>query len=291
MTDWDDVLRHPGPPGTDDLADWFDRIADWLLNGCVWVVGGQPLRMTEVEVYYHGAGHPDPFAHRDPVQRAFGRWYFHRTGGTYRGGSFKGVDLTFGDGAAYAGVLVRGVEAPDGTRIDGPSVTVDALIARTGSAGVAGLAAAVGERVAWAEDNPLLLRTEAGLPARPVLRTARVGLSLKRAGANPEFPRYLMRPYRYVADPRRTAKGKVHMVLALYARGVPAEEITRQTGCPRAAVGRYITAYEEGRREADFGAHVGRDLSPADVCRLHGAWAAAFAGPSTESSTRIRERE
>ena len=276
MTDWDDVLRHPGPPGTDDLAVWFDRIADRLLNGCVWVVGGQSLRMTEVEVYYHSPGHPDPFAHRDPVQREFGRWYFHRTGGTYRGGSFKGVDLTFGDGAAYAGVLVRGVEAPDGTRIDGPSLTVDTLLARTGSTGVAGLAAAVGERPAWADDNPLMLRAEPGLPARPVLRTARVGLSLKRAGTNSDFPGYLMRPYRYVADARRTAKGKAHMVLALHSQGVPADEIVRRTGCPRTAVGRYLAAYAAGRQESDFGPYIGRDLSTADICQLHGAWAATY---------------
>ena len=64
----------------------------------------------EVEVYYHAADHPDPFAHRDPAQLHVGRWYFHRTGGTYRGGSFKGLDLAFGGSAAHAGVLIRGIE-------------------------------------------------------------------------------------------------------------------------------------------------------------------------------------
>jgi hypothetical protein len=28
---------------------------------------GEPHRLVEVEFYYHGEGHPDPFAHRDPL--------------------------------------------------------------------------------------------------------------------------------------------------------------------------------------------------------------------------------
>jgi hypothetical protein len=287
MPGWEDLLRKPELlPEGDNLDGWFGRIAERLLNGSTWVIGREPHRFMEVEFYYYGAGHPDTFAHRDPLQRECGRWYFHRSGGVYRSGSFKGIDLTFGDGTAYGGVLIRGLEAADGTLIDGPSLTVDTLLDRTGATGVAQLDNAVGRRAAWEAGNPLLLREEAGLPARAILRTARVGLSLKKSKQAPEPPRYILRPYRYLADPRRTAKGKPHMVLALHARGVPPEEIQKQTGCPRAAVGRYLADFEAGRQQPDFGPYYGKDLSPKELCRLHGTWYANFGAPQTPNEAQ-----
>jgi hypothetical protein len=97
MSVWLSLLQRP-----DDFCDggpaaaWFDRIAAELINRSNPVVNGAPHRLAEVEFYYHGAGHRDPFAHRDPLQLESGRWYFHRAGGAYRSGSFKGLDLTFG---------------------------------------------------------------------------------------------------------------------------------------------------------------------------------------------------
>lgn len=85
-------------------------------------------------MYYSGGTHPDLFAHRDPVQLEDGRWYFHRTRGECRGGSFKGLDIALGDGTAYFGILIRAVAKPDGTLLDGPCVTVDHLLARTNTA-------------------------------------------------------------------------------------------------------------------------------------------------------------
>ncbi|MFO0929741.1 MAG: hypothetical protein U0736_22415 [Gemmataceae bacterium] len=122
------------PPGVDAprVARWFAAIAERLLGGSRLVVAGVAHRLTEVEFYYHGGTHLDPFAHRDPVQRHTGRWYFHRTGGTLRGGSFKGLDLTFAGADAFGGILIRGVEPEGGALIDGPSRTVDHLLHMTG---------------------------------------------------------------------------------------------------------------------------------------------------------------
>ena len=113
-----------------DFAAWFADIANRLLNECAFMVAGARYRIAEVEMYYAGDAHADPFSHRDPLQREAGRWYFHRTGGTYRGGTFKGLDLTLGDGAAYFGILIRTVISPAGMVICGPSLTVDLLLAR-----------------------------------------------------------------------------------------------------------------------------------------------------------------
>src|ERR1700730_3426370 len=95
---WPSLFQRPEPfLGEETAAAWFPRLADCLLNGSLLVIGNKTPRFTEVEVYYHSPGHADPFSHRDPVTQQCGRWYFHRSSGTYRSGSFKGLDLAFGD--------------------------------------------------------------------------------------------------------------------------------------------------------------------------------------------------
>jgi hypothetical protein len=113
---------------------------------------------------------------------------------------------------------------------------------------------------------------EAALEPRTLYRSARVGLSLKRSPKAPEPPRFVMRPYRFLTQPRKTAKGKLHTVLALHCRGVAPEAIQQLTGCPLKTVQRYIADFEAGRQQADFGPYYGIDLGPKELARLHGTW-------------------
>jgi hypothetical protein len=277
MSSWDILLQQPEAlRGSDDLADWFTQIGSQLLTGCRLLVAGQPHRFTEVEFYDCGPGHPDPFTHKDPLQRERGRWYFHRTRGVYRGGSFKGFDLTFGEGQAFGGVLIRGLERPDGTLIDGPSLCVDHLLARTGAGDVASLDRAIAGRVAWDPDSPLALREESAAEERRLFRSARVGLSLRRVRPSSptaaDMTRYIMRPYRYLSEPRRISKGKLYLVLALYAGGVNPDDLPGLTGCPAKTVQRYIGDFEAGRLAADFAPYFGKELGPQDLARLYGTW-------------------
>lgn len=268
--------RPPGVTAGPHFAAWFADLAGRLLNGVDLLVVGDPYRVAEVEMYYHDAAHPDPFTHRDPVQRESGRWYFHRTGGAYRGGSFKGVDLTFGDGRATFGVLVRTVVAPDGTLIDGPSLTVDHVLARTKAAGVAELDARIAGRSIWDESSPLAVRTVTTPRTAEVISTSRIGLSLKRTHT-PDALRFVMRPYRYLTEPRRVTKGRPQTVVALHERGLDAAAVRAVTGVPAKTIDRYLAAYAAGAAVRDFTGYVGRDLTPADRCRLLGTWAAHFA--------------
>jgi hypothetical protein len=268
MSAWPSLFRKPDDPGA--LAEWFARIAERLLNGSRLVVGRQQYRLVEIEFYYWSKEHSDPFTHRDPIQFGIGRWYFHRTHGVYRGGSFKGLDLTFGDAQASGGILFRGMETPEGALIDGPSRCVDHLLDAAGAATVAELDRAVNERLAWEDGNLLILEMTDALENRAIFRSQRVGLLLKRAAARSEGPRFLMRPYRYLSQPRRTKKGKLHLVLALHAQGAGIDDIQRSTNCPRRVVQRYIAYFEGGRKEVDFTPYLGKDLGPAELCKLYG---------------------
>ena len=277
--DWPALFVPPDPLTDATAAAWFDLIAAHLLTRARLVVGGQPHRFTELEMYYHGPGLEDPFAHRDPNQLCLGRWYFHRTGGTYRGGSFKGMDLAFGGGAAFAGVLVRGLRKPDGTALDGPSVTVDHLLTTAGHRTVALLDAACGPSAAWQPGHTLGLVAEEA-EDRPVFKCARVGLSLKKRKPRPDDPAFgvLFRRYRYLADPTRTAKGKALMAFALLADGKSVAEVSAATGSPVSAVTRYAADHAAGMTETDPTPYYGKDWTTAELCRLHGLWHATHGG-------------
>ncbi len=267
MSDWPMLLRKREP-----VDDWFTRMAERLLNGSRLVVARRPLRLVEIEFYYWSKTHPDPFTHRDPIQFDIGHWYFHRTHGVYRGGSFKGLDLTFGHGDASGGILIRGMETPEGGLIDGPSLCVDHLLDATGAATVAELDRAIDKRLAWEDKNPLRLEAMDEREKRPLFRSPRVGLMLRKVAARTEATRFVMRPYRYLTEPRRTKKGKLHLVLALHAQGIDPSEIQRLTNCPRRTIERYIVYFERGRKEADFAPYFGIDLGPAELCKLYGVW-------------------
>ncbi len=256
----------------------FAAIADRLLVGCALQVAGAPYRLREIEFYYQDEAHHDPFAHGDPLQRTSGRWYFHREGGSYRGGSFKGLDVCFGPVGPFGGILIRTLEAPDGTVINGCSLCVDHLLEKTGHPDVASLDGVLGERAVWDRSAPLhLAPIEAG-PERPtVLATARVGLTLKMMARYPTMPQYIFARYRFLTDPS-IKKGKVHSVIALHQRGLSVPEIRALTRSPGKTIERYLTAYREGLALEGFTSFRGRSLKTEDLCRLHGAWHSAFDG-------------
>ena len=272
-----EVGRRPAVVAAEgQFAGWFAALADHLLNCTDLLVAGRVYRMAEVEAYYFGPDHPDPFTHKDAVQREFGRWYFHRTAGEYRGGSFKGVDLTFGDGRGTFGVLVRSVVAPDGTLIDGPSLTVDHVLKQTDTTSVAELDRVIGGRPVWDATSPLAVRESKERRAAEVVTTARVGLTLRRSRGKPDAPRFVMRPYRHLTEPRRITKGKPQTVLALHVVGHDVASTQAKTGVARRVIDKYVTDFAVGECESSFDPYLGKELSAADLCKLIGTWTAHF---------------
>jgi hypothetical protein len=202
---WTSEMRALLPPPdapADAFPAAFDRIAALMLQRVSWHVAGQRHRFEEIEVYYRGGAHDDPFVHGDPRQSTFGQWYFHRTGGTLRGGTFKGLDLTFGGPGVAAGILVRGVSDANGVRIHGPCRVVHHLLACCGVQTVAELDARwhAGAEPDPAEDGPSFLTVEGVARAVAVYASPRVGLTLKR-GDTPARRDFLARPYRFSTQP------------------------------------------------------------------------------------------
>lgn len=253
-------------------AAWFGEVASFLLNRCDFVVAGEKYGFAELEAYYSGGTHPDLFAHRDPVQLEDGRWYFHKTRGEYRGGSFKGLDIALGDGSAYFGLLIRTVVTPDDTLIDGPSLMVDHLLAKTKTASVAALDGLINGRKVWDPTSPLHIAESEVPRGAPVWACSRVGLSLKKAHGKADAPRFVGRAYRFLTEPARISKGRPHLILALHRAGHDAAAITALTGVAKKTVERYLADFALGAAAEDFEGYIGKDLGTADLCRLIGTW-------------------
>lgn len=275
------VLRGPATYPFDhatDHATWFRTIANALVRGTLWV-GERPHTLVEIEFYYSHpeSDHVDPYVHGDPIQRGCATWYLHRQGTSYRGGSYKGIDLTFGPSDALGGILIRSLRTPEGELVCGSSLCVDHLLAQTGHASVDALARALGERSIEDPSSPLRIETSDDAAPLELWATARVGLTLKRLATHPTMLDYLARPYRATTVTRELTKGRVQLVVALHGEGHCASAIAERVGSPKPTVERWLAAYEEGRawtRER-ASALAGKSLDSLDLCRLLGALAPA----------------
>ncbi|CUG89710.1 Hypothetical protein, putative [Bodo saltans] len=144
-----------------DFRAILEEAAAWLMHAChIFATNGKTklsteFRFCEIELYAFSKGvYEDRFTHCDAQQSVGGSWYFHKKGGTFKNGSFKGLDVTFGTqrgaqdgGPISVGLLIRSicpVVATSGKEaeldpkkvIEGPSLVVDGLLAACGVANI-----------------------------------------------------------------------------------------------------------------------------------------------------------
>lgn len=279
MPDAFDILTPPPAVRAGDAAtqpgvrDWFRVIAHFLLGRVRLVAGGARFRVLEVEGYYYGPGHEDPFAHRDELQRASRRWYFHRDGGAFKGGTFKGLDIAIGSDTTFGGVLIRTLQAEDGAIINGPSLLVDRLLAATAHDRVADLNDRVYSLDVADPNSTLHIALADHATDARIWHTARVGLTLRRAASEPTMPQYWLRPYRHLTQPAAIAKGRLQTVVAMHQAGLDADAIRAQAGTTSAFVRDTIDAYQAGLTgSATTADWIGTSADGPDLARALGVW-------------------
>ena len=269
------ALLPPADAPESAYAPAFARVADLLLNQATLQVGGHAHRLTEVEVYFNGHGHRDPFTHSEPRHQPFAHWYFHRTGGEFRSGTYKGLDVDLSRPGSLGGVLLRGLARLDPSEPqDGPCLCVDHILEVTSSADIRAL---VGKfNLSVDQDvqgtSPLWLDLSRPRPPRPVHGGPRVGLTLKR-GRSADRQRFLIQPYRFLTEPQQIKKGRMNLVIGLHMAGKSADDIAAITGSSRSQVEKYTKAFDLGakKKPEDFPAEV----SAGELAGLFGACHAA----------------
>jgi hypothetical protein len=237
-------LLEAAPADRAEALPLFRKIAGQILSETTLRVAGAPCRIREVEFYLHAQGHPDSFTHCAPQQKSQGRWRLHRQGSGYRGGSFKGLDLTFGPPSVFGGVLIRSLSLPDGQFINGSALCVNHVLSQTGCETVASLDQMIGGESVFGS-NPLRLEHASDSFNAPIWETPRVGLSLRRVDAGSEQMSYFAQPYRFLNAPREIKKGRSQLVVAMHIQGISETEIHATVGSPLRAISAWITAYKQ----------------------------------------------
>lgn len=194
----------------------FPYLANRILNYTLLMVNGNPHRICEIEFYLNSAAHPDSYVHGHIDQTNRGTWYFHRhNNGTYKGGTFKGVDIVTGyttnDGTminrpegVYGAILIRSIiDINQRKFIEGPCRCVDHILALSGFDSIIAFTGNNSLNVLQNDRNFVLVE---GNPSviEPLMWGPRIGLSDK-------YPEYRDKPYRYIIGPVKKDRKKMIM--------------------------------------------------------------------------------
>ncbi|CAK9010418.1 unnamed protein product [Durusdinium trenchii] len=245
-------------------------------------IAEKAFRIAEVEAYLHSPHHADPYAHGDEGQASCGVWYFHRKGGTYKSGSFKGMDLACGDKEqnVFAGLLVRAVIDSSDKLIEGPCLVVDKILELNGKESIAAFAAgrSAAELPAASTEG---LRLAPALESRSdhVRCSARVGLVLREEAENAlKGPKthmhgrpveFCTRPYRFSTAASRLTKYRSGFVATAHLSGTLDGD---KLGLSAQNFSKYVKAAEAGRSRGDPSQWVNKKISTQpELCELIGA--------------------
>ncbi len=213
------------------------------------------LDLVELEVYYQSEDHADPFVHGHLDQLTNNCWYFHKQARSYRAGTYKGLDITFGDSSCYGGLLIRSV-AFNNRLIEGPCRTVNLLLELLGIERIDQLVAFDEPALNVTHERLKLISRTESLVAE-VIRGPRVGLSLKSAEATDNcWWYYHQLPYRFVVQRYLGQIKKQRFLLSLPERWIR---------------DRYKLWFEAGQAMSlsDFPVKVTRVQ---ELCELYGCW-------------------
>ena len=192
----------------------FDQLANQLLNNYILKINETEWRIAEIEFYYYSSEHPDNYTHKDADQQRSNEWYFHRqNGGSFKGGTYKGLDISIGNGVNYGGILIRSIrlESPrnqDTELIEGPCNVVNKILSLTHCETINDLVTKIKPNVF---EPGLLYLSPMKLEELYIMKGPRVGLTLKK---NTSFD-FLTRRYRYVTSDK-IKKNKCTLTLSEY---------------------------------------------------------------------------
>lgn len=267
-----------------DYNEKFEKLATYLIKNVVLVINKKDYQICELEFYLKSNDHPDAFTHGDADQQVKGKFYFHRqNGGSYKGGTYKGLDITFknkgNDKKSYNGALVRSIyDLTNQKLIEGPCRVVDHILSKTKHESISSL---VEEQLKSTKQKDILqvqktngksllylqLDTKNKLQNVTIYSGPRVGLTLKNYSESKV--KYIMANYRYLIYPDQISKFKTGIILNMYKNGKTVEEIVQITRSNKKNVEKYMDSYNDAITKKLTAKHYdSKKLGVDDLCKL-----------------------
>ena len=227
--------------GTKSLDDKFEIFAKFILSECVLYINKDKYYIEEIEFYYYDDLHKDSYVHQMQDQKTSCEWYHHKyKTGVYKSGTYKGLDLTFGNNSAFGGILIRAlVNANTNEYIIGPCNVVNHILKSLNYSDVNELVSNMKDKNAFSNVNPFYIKKEKSIDTE-IFKGPRVGLSGK-------YPQYMFLNYRFLKSPSNTLKYKDTLVSVLYKNGMSPDEIFIKTGIKKPQILKAIYTYEHGK--------------------------------------------
>lgn len=196
---------------TKDLCNLakFNEISNILLNKSVLCVGERKFRICEIEMYYRDKDHDDQYVHGDNDQLDFGIFYFHKyKNGSYKSGTYKGMDITLGNNGTYFGILIRSImDVKTHELIEGPCKSVNAMLAEFKCHDVKEFMSNKPKKLSiFDKKYGLYIEQTNDLKSEEIMCGPRVGLSAK-------YPDFLNKDYRYAIFSNKIKKQKTWKLL------------------------------------------------------------------------------
>lgn len=268
-------LKTPRYDQTGDYSKHFELLADYLLNNVVLLIKGDEYRLGEIEFYYttteESSSHKDPFTHQTKLQKTLGQWYFHQNpNGSYKSGTYKGLDFTIGDGDfAFGGVLIRTIQnLKNQSIIEGPCLVVNHILEKHG----------LKESKEFVEkffkDENSILNKELCLVEKKGTKTklyksGRVGLTLKKSDSKVLRLEFLLKNYRFLIFPKEIKKGKHYLVISEYyasdKKGSTLSKIVQDLKIQQKTMDKYVQLFKNPKVPDSF---FGKELSVDNLCEI-----------------------
>jgi len=256
------------PITTVDFQSTFDQIAKTLMTNYTLTFGTEIYYFAELEFYLNHDYHPDVFTHGNEMQLTCNQWYFHMNGKSFKGGNYKGLDITFGS-SGYGGILIRALKSVFGNKyIDGPCLVVDKILEVCKKSDILSLVTDEYWNGSAFGPGILSIKSTSTPAVVDITTSARVGLTLRKD----KQLSYIMRPYRYIAYPTLVRKGRQHLVLELHSRGRSIEAISDRTGCCTKQCQKWIDYYDVGYKGTSTAeSYYGKTLKVNEFSEFYGA--------------------
>lgn len=230
-----------------DICEEFNRIAKEILYNMVLALHNNDNKydvptlysIRELEFYYHHPKlHPDPFVHKSEGQKGFAKWYFHKKGKNYCGGTFKGLDIAFSNGTdIYAGILIRSIQEINQKDIDGDAPFIEGscncvnkILDKVGRDSIEHYISKSYSISVCGNYNRLYLYPASAFQdlipefkyfnkdtSQIFMQGPRVGLTLKKKTDLDSKMKYIFKPYRYsLTLSGELEKGKINLIIGSY---------------------------------------------------------------------------
>jgi hypothetical protein len=190
--------------------NYFYDMANVILNEVFLKINSKKFRIIEIEFYLKCNGHDDPCTHGNPDQMLMHTFYFHKfiTTGTYKAGTFKGMDLTFGSKSdkAYFGILIRSIQNMKTEQIiEGPCNVVNKILEEYNCDNIMDFTQGKNLNIFKNKKDFVLVPTDK-LEVLDIACGPRIGLNEEK------FPHHWNKNYRFVTNKDKIKKGKKSLI-------------------------------------------------------------------------------